>query len=262
MADVPSAAFDPIFWLHHANIDRMWAQWEHKHTTSIDMETFTHIATNVSYIFFDTSGNQIPDYMNGSTANLQNIYNATYNVDYRYLVNSDTIPIQNHSSETETTLEKSAEQIVATNTSVTEIKSSGKVISVGLDKELTSNASNIDERYLARVRIAYNGDPNDFLILGSGTGSICSKDSLDTDSICNIFDSTNSTIIGFFGSPEDHHSHHGHHGNLGTEYQFDVTETIKKAIGNGHSQVSVYAIPIVHGAPDLFRVVKTELVKQ
>jgi tyrosinase len=27
MGDVPTAAGDPIFWLHHCNIDRMWASW-------------------------------------------------------------------------------------------------------------------------------------------------------------------------------------------------------------------------------------------
>jgi hypothetical protein len=27
MADVPTAAFDPIFWVHHANIDRLWTVW-------------------------------------------------------------------------------------------------------------------------------------------------------------------------------------------------------------------------------------------
>ncbi|HEX3808244.1 MAG TPA: tyrosinase family protein [Rhizomicrobium sp.] len=27
MADVPTAAFDPIFWVHHANIDRLWVKW-------------------------------------------------------------------------------------------------------------------------------------------------------------------------------------------------------------------------------------------
>jgi hypothetical protein len=27
MADVRTAAFDPVFWVHHANIDRMWAEW-------------------------------------------------------------------------------------------------------------------------------------------------------------------------------------------------------------------------------------------
>ena len=28
MASVTTAAFDPIFWVHHTNIDRLWARWE------------------------------------------------------------------------------------------------------------------------------------------------------------------------------------------------------------------------------------------
>lgn len=27
MAEITTAAFDPVFWVHHANIDRMWAAW-------------------------------------------------------------------------------------------------------------------------------------------------------------------------------------------------------------------------------------------
>ena len=33
MANTNSPA-DPIFWLHHANIDRLWAQWETQHPTA------------------------------------------------------------------------------------------------------------------------------------------------------------------------------------------------------------------------------------
>jgi hypothetical protein len=31
MANVPTAAFDPIFYLHHANVDRLWASWQTSH---------------------------------------------------------------------------------------------------------------------------------------------------------------------------------------------------------------------------------------
>lgn len=33
MGSVPSAAYDPIFFLHHANIDRLWAIWQAQHPT-------------------------------------------------------------------------------------------------------------------------------------------------------------------------------------------------------------------------------------
>ena len=28
MGSVPTAAFDPVFWVHHANVDRLWRVWE------------------------------------------------------------------------------------------------------------------------------------------------------------------------------------------------------------------------------------------
>ena len=31
MAAVPTASFDPIFWLHHCNVDRQWARWQALH---------------------------------------------------------------------------------------------------------------------------------------------------------------------------------------------------------------------------------------
>ena len=34
VADVPYAAYDPIFWAHHAMIDRLWRLWELRHPTA------------------------------------------------------------------------------------------------------------------------------------------------------------------------------------------------------------------------------------
>jgi tyrosinase len=31
MSMIPTAPADPIFWMHHANIDRLWAQWQTAH---------------------------------------------------------------------------------------------------------------------------------------------------------------------------------------------------------------------------------------
>ena len=34
VADVPYAAYDPIFWAHHAMIDRLWRLWQLRHPTA------------------------------------------------------------------------------------------------------------------------------------------------------------------------------------------------------------------------------------
>jgi tyrosinase len=36
MGDVPMAPNDPVFWLHHANIDRLWAIWQTRHPDLAD----------------------------------------------------------------------------------------------------------------------------------------------------------------------------------------------------------------------------------
>jgi tyrosinase len=35
MGSVPYAGYDPIFWLHHANVDRLWANWQAAHPVAL-----------------------------------------------------------------------------------------------------------------------------------------------------------------------------------------------------------------------------------
>jgi tyrosinase len=54
MADPNTAAWDPIFWLHHANVDRLWEVWlnvDTSHQNSADP-----IWLNTKFAFPDTSG--------------------------------------------------------------------------------------------------------------------------------------------------------------------------------------------------------------
>lgn len=58
MGWVPTAAFDPIFWLHHSNIDRLWQQW----TNSPNGKAVMLAELKDSpwpYVFFDENGKRV-----------------------------------------------------------------------------------------------------------------------------------------------------------------------------------------------------------
>jgi tyrosinase len=66
MADFPTAARDPIFWLHHSNVDRLWESWvQLGHVTEPippDPNWLTNdfnSDTGRSYEFFDKTGTQV-----------------------------------------------------------------------------------------------------------------------------------------------------------------------------------------------------------
>lgn len=55
MADPEQAAKDPIFWLHHSNIDRIWAVWNDQGNTDPDAAQWV----NQAFEFFDADGTQV-----------------------------------------------------------------------------------------------------------------------------------------------------------------------------------------------------------
>ncbi|HEX9668190.1 MAG TPA: tyrosinase family protein, partial [Thermoanaerobaculia bacterium] len=82
MSDPACAARDPIFWLHHANIDRLWQQWLNleggrANTTNNEWETQT-------FTFFDETG---------TAQNLTGcqILNMATQLDYQY----EGLPVNN-----------------------------------------------------------------------------------------------------------------------------------------------------------------------
>lgn len=76
MANVPSAGFDPVFFLHHSNIDRIWQQWTNSSNGKlITVEDL--LAFPWGYTFFNPDGSKV-EY----TA--EEVIKAIYNVDYEY----------------------------------------------------------------------------------------------------------------------------------------------------------------------------------
>lgn len=58
MGWVPTAGFDPIFWMHHSNIDRIWQQWTNSENGKlITIEQLKSITWD--YVFFDENGKKV-----------------------------------------------------------------------------------------------------------------------------------------------------------------------------------------------------------
>lgn len=64
MGAVPTAAGDPVFWLHHANIDRFWAAWTTRHEVPTDWKwpevrpTHGPDDPDLPYLLRDENGDQ------------------------------------------------------------------------------------------------------------------------------------------------------------------------------------------------------------
>lgn len=76
MANVPSAGFDPVFWLHHSMIDRIWESWDvssyGKRPSLEDLK-----ANPWPYEFIAPNGDKI-------TYTMEEMYDIVYNLDYKY----------------------------------------------------------------------------------------------------------------------------------------------------------------------------------
>ena len=62
MGDPDTAAQDPIFWLHHANIDRLWNQWIEQGGGRADPTDAAWL--NTTFTFYDEAGHAV--YLTGA----------------------------------------------------------------------------------------------------------------------------------------------------------------------------------------------------
>ena len=76
MANVPSAGFDPVFWLHHSMVDRIWESWDV--STYGQRPTLADLQANPwPYEFITPSGDRI-------TYTMEELYAVVFNLDYTY----------------------------------------------------------------------------------------------------------------------------------------------------------------------------------
>ncbi|MEP6929517.1 MAG: tyrosinase family protein [Flavobacterium sp.] len=76
MANVPSAGFDPVFWLHHSMIDRIWESWDV--SAYGQRPTLEQLKANPwPYEFIAPNGDHV-------TYTMEEVYKIVFNLDYKY----------------------------------------------------------------------------------------------------------------------------------------------------------------------------------
>ena len=76
MGSVPTAGFDPVFWLHHSNIDRIYQQWTNSENGTLITEQMLDNPA-WGYVFFDGKGEKV-EYTMGE------VREVLYKLDYKY----------------------------------------------------------------------------------------------------------------------------------------------------------------------------------
>jgi hypothetical protein len=121
MGWVPTAGFDPIFWLHHSNIDRVWQQWTNSENGQmITLEELKSVEW--PYVFFDENGKKVEYTM-------EEVIEIIYDMDYDFddtKVKSKETTLLTKATKSETLVSHNANAKV--NNGLTHIKSNNMLL--------------------------------------------------------------------------------------------------------------------------------------
>ena len=76
MSDIPTAAFDPVFWVHHANVDRLWVSWAQTRGKTWGPMPSDAWLDEKPWVFVDVNGNDVGE--------SRRFYLERANLDVRY----------------------------------------------------------------------------------------------------------------------------------------------------------------------------------
>ncbi|UII31193.1 tyrosinase family protein [Fulvivirga ulvae] len=247
MGQIPSAGFDPIFFLHHSNVDRMFAAWEATYgpITIEDMNTYAGKWDSIKHIyqFWDTPTNSWITYNS-----MQDMLDAAHAIDYTY----EQLPTVNKNM-------LGAGQKAKASQLVNEVvKKTPEVLGeVGKPHALTLNSARAlksgggEARYTIEVSLKFGRNMFQQLAVFSIPS--------DMDwNACDLDDAYVHGVTAVFGSthPMDHAGHHAMGAMVkGQEFNhtfvFDVTEAVKK-LPEGES-LKVYVVPMnTQNGPDFY----------
>ncbi len=228
MAEVSSAAFDPIFWLHHSNIDYLWQKWENSpNGARPSLEALE--AKPWGYTFFDENGNKIE-------LTVAEAYDMAFNkMDYTY----DAFDVKPLLTSIETNLQEDQEpEVIASAKPKKRVGQKGSQFAVDLSakkEKMVLKSDQAEYVLLLTIHVSFKSEPNhsyEVYIREQGVEEdIVSKENL-------------AGIMTFFGA-EHHAKEHGHHDGhqhgdkMSSSFTFDVSDEIDLSKFNGKLDVDI-----------------------
>lgn len=229
---------DPIFWLHHANVDRIWRSWSelHQHRSIEDKLWRDHKLTT----FFDAGGKEIT-HVTASTEDYQQ-----FNAEYDALETVDTPnPVRKMSAFALTSKSLGGNRLVSFSADVGDLGDSGSM-KLAIDNPIKDSIA------LASAPLLASEEKSVESVVLMKIEGISVK---NTDTRLRVFincdnPSPNTPIgspsyvatINFFGGG------HGQHGGEGLDFIFNCSSTFaklkKSGLYNGSSDIKVSFVPI------------------
>jgi hypothetical protein len=229
MSQVPSAAFDPIFWVHHAEIDYIWQQW--MNSPKGQKPNLAQLkAAPIPYLFFDRNGKPVK-------LTVEQAYNMAFSLPVTY----DTM--KPNLSETKQMMTEKVEETAAEPTEIAHSATpqvvKGKETSLSLKLETKAGLTDMvapesTRRVILHLLVSFVKEPR-------GSYHVYLQKDADKQS------PSAPVFIGhmtFFGAA--HHAHHaaanaepGHDHKLTKTFQFDVSEQIDPKTFNGNLHLVV-----------------------
>jgi hypothetical protein len=237
MSDVPSSAFDPIFYFHHCNIDRLWASWEYSFPNLKMTRAEFSTQTLTQYIFFDENGKPVTYKSNDE------VYDAIRNVDYTYdfLANKTTTTLA--AAKIQPRL-FAAEAIVGRIDTSLVIPKAGLSLPINLSKIVNMKSSQ-NAIYSLEIEIAGSKPNNTKLVI---TLNSCKAGNFAKEANTFVVG-----VVGFFGLGDEHDSDHpGHTAGMdmtpNKTFKFDISSEIQQQLRRGFQ----FNAPIVGISPQSF----------
>ena len=249
MSDVSTAGFDPIFWAHHSNIDRVWQQW----TNSERGQNVTREMLDVpwNYEFFDENGKKV-------TYTIDEVIDILYNLDYDF----DDTPVHKKKEP----LLKRPVQIAKAQTQDT----LGKLIRpVSLNDRLTRVTVGNSKR--GGLKLAVTPQDEGHILVLNVTVSFASAPKGSFEVFLNPssgdLNPDSDSFIGFmtfFGADHTHH-HHGHsqpsEGRKTKTFSFDVTEEAHISEATNRNSFELSILKFENNTGSDLRIEKVSVVK-